>query len=121
MEIYDYRINLGDKSIHDDYVYIGQSGSGDIEIPLTGKQIKSICTQGDNEENVIQVCKSPLVRDVLRKYTDVQVHDALVEYGDWDEEELKDRRANEICLIWLLSWDISDSENPNDFLAVNSL
>ena len=37
MSLYEKCQLAGDKEIHDDYMYIGQSCRGIIEIPLTGR------------------------------------------------------------------------------------
>ena len=121
MNIYEKCQQTGDTSIHDEYTYICQNGSGTIELPLTGKQIKSICTIGDNDVAVDKVANDERVCKWISKYTDEQIHDTVVEYGDWSEEELSDRKTNINCLIWALAWDVFDSENPNESLAVDEL
>jgi hypothetical protein len=45
----------------------------------------------------------------------------LEEYGNWNEEELSDQKANINRLVWVLAWDIFDSENPNECLAVDDM
>ena len=102
-------------------MYIGQNRSGRIELPLTGKQIKSICTTGNNDVAVNAVCNDSKVKKWLDKYSDEQVKSALEEYGSWTEEELNDQEANKNRLVWVLAWDIFDSENPNESLAVDEM
>lgn len=121
MSLYEKCQMSGDKEIHDNYMYIGQSGSGIIEIPLTGRQIKSICTSGDNDIAVDAVCSDAKVKEYLAKYSDEQIRSVLEEYGNWDEEELHDREANISRLVWTLAWDIYDKDNPNDSLAVDDM
>ena len=121
MTLYEKCQQSGDKEIHDDYVYIVQTSSGEIEIPLTGEQIKSICTQGDNEVAVNAVSNDAKVKEWLGKYSDGQVKCALEEYGNWDEEELNNPETNLSRLVWMLAWDVFDSDNPNEYLAVDGM
>ena len=39
----------GDTTIHDELLYIGQTTCGEIEVPLKGRDIKAICTTGEND------------------------------------------------------------------------
>ena len=121
MSLYEQCQQSGDTNIHDDYVYIAQTGSGEIEIPLTGEQIKSICTMGDNDIAIAAVADNNKCQDWMNKYSDEQIQNALMEYGNWSEEELTDRQANIHRLVWTLAWDVFDSENPNEYLAVDEL
>ena len=121
MTLFERCQQTGDTSIHDDYVYIGQTSNGTIEIPLTGEQIKSICTTGYNEAAVDAVSNSQKTQEWMKRYTDTQIQQALAEYGNWSSEELVDRQANINRLVWTLAWDVFDSENPNDCLASDEL
>ena len=121
MTLYEKCQQSGDTTIHDDYMYIVQNGSGNIEIPLTGEQIKSICTQGDNDLAVEAVCNDTRVSKWLKRYSAEQIREALVEYGNWSNEELFDNEANIQRLVWTLAWDTFDSDNPNDNLATDEL
>lgn len=121
ISLYEKCQQNGDNDIHDDYVYIGQTSSGEIEIPLTGKQIKSICTTGENGLAVDAVSSEDNVKECLGKYSDEQIKRALVEFGNWSEEELDKPKANTSRLVWLLAWSIFDSDNPNDCLAIDEM
>ena len=59
MTIREKKRQTGKMTIYDKQIYIGQSSSGEIEIPLTGKQIKSICTIGENDIAVTEVSNYP--------------------------------------------------------------
>lgn len=111
----------GDTTIHDELLYIGQTTCGRIEIPLKGSEVKSICTSGDNDIAVETVANSPFIRNWLERYSDDMIQYVLAEYGSWSEEELTQRESNIHRLIWLLAWDIFDSENPQEYLAVDTL
>ena len=106
MSLYEKCQKAGDKQIHDNYVYIGQSSNGIVEIPLTGRQIKSICTTGDNDIAVDAICSDAKVKECLAKYSVEQIRNVLKEYGNWDDEELHDQKANISRLLWTLAWDI---------------
>ena len=121
MSLYEKCQQTGDMKIHDDYVYIGQNGSGSIELPLTGKQIKSICTTGNNDVAVDAVCNDTMVKEWLNRFSEENIKSALEEYGNWTEEELSDQKANINRLVWVLAWDIFDSENPNENLALDDM
>ena len=123
MTLYEKCQQAGDTSIHDDYVYIGQTSSGEIEIPLKGEQIKAICTQGQNDWAVAEVCQSPHIKTWMKRYSDTQLCTSLSETGEWSEEELaaNSREENIKRLVWLLAWDIFDGQNPNEHLAADEL
>lgn len=94
MSLYEKCQQTGDMKIHDDYVYIGQNGSGSIELPLTGKQIKSICTTGNNDVAVDAVCNDTMVKEWLNRFSEEIIKSALEEYGNWTEEELSDQKES---------------------------
>lgn len=121
MGLYEKVMASGDTQIHDRYIYILQSGSGTIEIPITGKLINEICTIGSNDSAVEKACKHWRVKEKLAKYTDEELAEELSEYGALDEDELKNRKDNEARIVWSLSWDVFDSENPNEYLAIDEL
>ena len=111
----------GDTTIHDELLYIGQTTCGEIEIPLKGRDIKAICTTGDNDLAVEAVADSPYVRMWMERYDDETIQHALAEYGCWTESELTKRLSNIHRLVWLLAWDVFDSEDPNEYLAADAL
>ena len=111
----------GDTTIHDELLYIGQTTYGEIEIPLRGRDIKAICTTGENDLAVESVADSPCIRMWMERYGDETIQRVLTECGCWTEEELSQRRANIHRLVWLLAWDVFDSEDPNEYLAADAL
>ena len=119
MTLYEKCQQSGDTELHDEYVYIAQTGSGEIEIPLMGEQVKSIATMGENDIAVEAVANTPEIQQWMKKYPDEVLRQALLEYGNWDEEELGDRQSNIQRLVWVLAWDLFDSDNPNDYLAAD--
>jgi hypothetical protein len=121
MELYEKVMASGDTQIHDRYVYILQSDSGNIEIPITGKLIKEICDIGSNDAAVEKACENWRVKEKLAQYTDEELIEELSEYGVWNEDELKSRKNNEARIVWCLAWDVFDSENPNEYLAIDEL
>lgn len=119
MTLYEKCLQSGDTELHDEYVYIAQTGSGEIEIPLTGEQVKNIATMGENDIAVEAVANTPEIQQWIRKYPDEVIRQALLEYGNWDDVELGDRKFNIQRLVWVLAWDLFDSDNPNEFLAAD--
>lgn len=111
----------GDTTIHDELLYIGQTTCGEIEIPLRGRDIKAICTTGENDLAVEAVADSPRIRMWMERYGDETIQHALAEYGCWTESELTKRLSNIHRLVWLLAWDVFDSEDPNEYLAADAL
>ena len=111
----------GDTTIHDELLYIGQTTCGEIEIPLKGRDIKAICTTGENDLAVESVADSPYVRMWMERYGEETIQHALAEYGCWTESELTKRLSNIHRLVWLLAWDVFDSEDPNEYLAADAL
>lgn len=84
-----------------------------------GEQVKSIATMGENDIAVKAVANTPEIQQWMKKYPDEVLRQALLEYGNWDEEELGDRQSNIQRLVWMLAWDLFDSDNPNEFLAAD--
>lgn len=119
MTLYEKCQQSGDTELHDEYVYIAQTGSGEIEIQLMGEQVKSIATMGENDIAVEAVANTLEIQQWMKKYPDEVLRQALLEYGNWDEEELGDRQSNIQRLVWVLAWDLFDSDNPNEFLAAD--
>ena len=78
----------GDTTIHDELLYIGQTTCGEIEIPLRGRDIKAICTTGENDLAVEAVADSPRIRMWMERYDDETIKRALAGYGCWTEDEL---------------------------------
>ena len=111
----------GDTTIHDELLYIGQTTCGEIEIPLKGRDIKAICTTGENDLAVEAVADSPYVRMWMERYGDETIQHALAEYGCWTESGLTKRLSNIHRLVWLLAWDVFDSEDPGEHLAADAL
>ena len=98
-------------------VYIAQTGSGRIEIPLTGEEINSICTMGSNDAAVESVCNKPRLRCWMMRYSKELIREEIRSYSDWTEEELSSDEDNLQRLVWLLAWNVSDSDDPDSFLA----
>lgn len=121
MTLYEKVKQSGNYSIHSDYVYIGQSSDGTIEIPLTGEQILSICTSGSNDLASEWVSRDEHVAEYMERYSDEQMVNVILEYGAWDEKELTNRQQNIERLVWLLAWDVFDDENPNNHLAIDEM
>ncbi len=119
MTLYEKCQQSGDTELHDEYVYIAQTGSGEIEILLTGEQVKSIATMGENDIAVEAVANTLEIQQWMKKYPDEVIRQALLEYGNWDDVELGDRKFNIQRLVWVLAWDLFDSDNPNEFLAAD--
>ena len=111
----------GDTTIHDELLYIGQTTCGGIEIPLRGRDIKAICTTGENDLAVEAVADSPRIHMWMERYDDETIKRALAGYGCWTEDELSQRRANIHRLVWILAWDVFGSENPGEHLAADAL
>ena len=104
--------------LQDDKVYIALSTCGTIEIPLTGEDINSICKWGtSNDEDVEYVCNNPKLRSWMNRYSKELIREEVRDYGNWTEEELANDEDNIQRLVWLLSWEIFESEDPDFYLA----
>ena len=103
--------------LQDDKVYIAQTTCGTIEIPLTGEDINSICTSGPNDLAVEYVCSKPSLRNWMTQYSKELIREEVRDYGNWTEEELANDEDNIQRLVWILSWELSDSEDPDLYLA----
>ena len=98
-------------------IYLAQTGSGRIVIPLTGEEINSICTMGSNDAAVESVCNKPCLRCWMTRYSKELIREEIRDYSDWTEEELSSDEENLQRLVWLLAWDVSEADDPDSFLA----
>jgi len=98
-------------------VYLAQTGSGRIVIPLTGEEINSICTMGSNDAAVESVCNQPSLCCWMTRYSKELIREEIRSYGDWTEDELSNDENNLQRLVWLLAWDVFDADDPDLFLA----
>ena len=76
---------------------------------------------GDNDVAVEEVSNDERLSEWMDKYSDEQILEAVAECGDWTDQDLSDRKANINRLVWVFAWDVFDSENPNENLAIDEL
>ena len=98
-------------------IYLAQTGSGRIVIPLKGADINSICTMGSNDAAVESVFNKPCLRYWMTRYSKELIREEIRDYSDWTEEELSSDEENLQRLVWLLAWDVSEADDPDSFLA----
>jgi len=80
-----------------------------FEIEMTLAQAQSVSQPGkDASDDVNALLKLPEIKRQLAKISDDDLAAELSEYGAWDDEELKDRQANEQRIIWLAAGNIVD-------------
>ena len=100
-----------------DKVYIASTGSGRIEVPLTGEEINSICTPGPNDMAVKYVCDKPSLRSWMSRYSKELIREEAKEYGAWSDEELANDEDTLHRIIWILAWNEFEEEDPDSHLA----
>lgn len=79
-----------------------------FEIEMTKEQAHSVTHSGKCDIDVEILLENPKIKRQLKKITDEKLAAELKEYGAWDEEELKDRKANEQRIIWIAGGNIID-------------
>lgn len=87
------------------------SSSGQVEISMPLEQAQGASHSGDCEADVNSLLELPEIKAQLSRISDADLKETLKEYGAWDEEELKDRKANEQRIIWLAAGDIAEQDD----------
>jgi hypothetical protein len=77
-----------------------------FELSMTLAQARQGSHQGRCDEDVAELLKLPHIRRQLKKLDDATLAAELGEYGAWEEDELKDRAANEARVVWLAAGNI---------------
>jgi hypothetical protein len=75
---------------------------------MTLGEARSCSHSGDCEPDVRALLAEPHIKSQLDAYPNAAFAAELHEYGAWSEEELKDREANELRILWLAACDISE-------------
>lgn len=79
-----------------------------FEISMTLNEARSASHQGDCEADVIDLLKTAKIKRQLKKISAADLRSELYEYGAWSDEELQDREANEMRIVWLAAGNIVD-------------
>lgn len=77
-----------------------------FEISMTLNEAHQASHPGDCEADVIDLLKTAKIKRQLRKISDADLRDELREYGAWQDEELQDREANEMRIVWIAAGNI---------------
>ncbi len=75
-------------------------------IEMTRKQAESASHQGQCDKDVAELLKDKKIQHQLAKISNATLTDELREYGAWDDEELKNRSANNARIIWIAACNI---------------
>ena len=80
-----------------------------FEISMTVEDAKQGSHQDQCDADVAELCKLPHIKEQLDKISDEDLVAELSEYGAWEEDDLKDRTANEHRIIWIAAGNINDT------------
>ena len=87
---------------------------GSIEFGVTKADAFYAAHVGECLAEVSSLVQKKYIKDQLKEISDEELAGSLKPYGAWDEEELKDRGANERRFVWLACWGIVEEEKEND-------
>lgn len=79
------------------------------DLKLTRKDAKSVSHSGDCESDVISLMEKKYVKKQLDLLNPEQLAKELNDYGAWDDEELKDHKANLKRWVWISGGDIVEN------------
>jgi hypothetical protein len=79
-----------------------------FEIEMTKEQAHSVTHPGKCDVDVDILLQNPKIKRQLKKIPGEKLAAELKDYGAWDENELKDRKANEQRIIWIAGGIIID-------------
>lgn len=94
----------------DEREYWFTSSSGRIEICFTKEEYESMPLSGQCDDTAEEMIQLPAIREQLDKITDEVLAGELAEYGAWSDEDLKDRKQNELRLIWIAASDVKEEQ-----------
>ena len=79
-----------------------------FEIVMTKKQAEACSHPGPCDADVESLVKTPAIARQLRRISDIDLVAELSEYGAWEEDELADRPANELRIVWIAAGNINE-------------
>lgn len=79
-----------------------------FELQMTKTQAASASHAGQCDDDVRELLKLPDIKRQLKKIDDATLAEELKEYGAWDAEELRDRDANEMRIVWIAACNIRE-------------
>ena len=85
-----------------------------FEIVMTKKQAEACSHPGPCDADVEALVKTPAIARQLRRISDIDLQTELWEYGAWDAQELADRPANELRIVWIAADNIMDDINEEN-------
>lgn len=103
--------------------YWATAGSSSVaEIAMKGDDILEIAQSGDNGPACEEVLRKKYIRHQLDKISDEEIRDILEDSGcDYSEEELSDRKENEVRLLWIAAWNAADDEDVSELGEIEKL
>lgn len=79
-----------------------------IELDITMDDASSCSGQGAQDENVQALSETPRIAKQLAKVGPIVLRTHLLEYGAWDDDDLRVHEDNLQRLLWLACCDISE-------------
>ena len=78
------------------------TGNYGVELSMTRPEALSMCPQGADAEPAIRtLLGAPRFQRQFAKLDEAKIRQELLEYGAWDDEELKDDAQNQVRLMWI--------------------
>ena len=90
--------------------YWASTGSGRIELQLTRDDVERMAHQGQCDADVAELRELPRIAKQLAGINADALRQELREYGAWDAAELADHDANLDRILFLLAWDVKESD-----------
>ena len=87
---------------------------GRMELSMSPEQAEMVPLAGDAEHGCCLLAKEKDIMLQLDKYTPEVLAACLREYGTWNDEELKDHKANILRILWLAAGDINEQHDEED-------
>ena len=81
-----------------------------FEIRMTKKQANSASHSGSCDNDVAELLRVPAIVRQLEKIPSHLIAEELLQYGAWDDEDVKDTEANKARIIWIAAGDITEGK-----------
>ena len=85
-----------------------QCNGNDIRIDMTEEVVNSMPRIGNCEEATLTISQLPEIKEQTDEWGKDNLREELMEYGAWDDEELKDHAQNIQRMLWMICGDLLD-------------
>lgn len=82
--------------------YVACTGSGCFELLLTQEQVDSVPRSGPADAYITALMKEESIARQIRDWNKAGLVRALLEYGAWERNDLRDHTSNCERMLWIL-------------------